>query len=98
LVVFLVRHPEGKGTEETSDFYASTYDVAPTILGRNWFVWTRDERYVMFGSSDRAEMRPYDVWADQEQRENLAAQRPEVVEKMFNDYVLEDAGAELPAR
>jgi arylsulfatase A-like enzyme len=32
-IVFMVRHPEGKGAGETSDFYASTHDVAPTILG-----------------------------------------------------------------
>jgi len=32
-IVFMVRHPEGKRAGETSDFYASTHDVAPTILG-----------------------------------------------------------------
>jgi arylsulfatase A-like enzyme len=31
--VFMVRHPQGKGAGKTSDFYASTHDVAPTILG-----------------------------------------------------------------
>jgi arylsulfatase A-like enzyme len=30
--VLMVRHPEGKGAGETSGFYASTHDVAPTIL------------------------------------------------------------------
>ncbi|MGF1471366.1 MAG: sulfatase-like hydrolase/transferase [Rubrobacteraceae bacterium] len=32
-IPFLVRHPEGKGAGETSEYYASTHDVAPTILG-----------------------------------------------------------------
>ena len=32
-VPFMIRHPEGKGAGETSDYYASTHDVAPTILG-----------------------------------------------------------------
>jgi arylsulfatase A-like enzyme len=32
-IVFLLRHPEGKGAGNTSDYYASTHDVAPTILG-----------------------------------------------------------------
>jgi arylsulfatase A-like enzyme len=32
-VPFLIRHPEGKKSGQTSDFYASTHDVAPTILG-----------------------------------------------------------------
>ena len=31
--VFLLRHPEGTGAGETSDYYASTHDVAPTVLG-----------------------------------------------------------------
>src|SRR5918998_60735 len=32
-IPFMIRHPEGKGSGETSDFFASTHDVAPTILG-----------------------------------------------------------------
>jgi arylsulfatase A-like enzyme len=32
-IVFLVRHPGGKGAGQTSDHYASTHDVAPTVLG-----------------------------------------------------------------
>jgi arylsulfatase A-like enzyme len=32
-IVFLVRHSEGKGAGQTSDHYASTHDVAPTVLG-----------------------------------------------------------------
>ncbi len=31
--VFMVRHPQGEGAGKSSDFYASTHDVAPTILG-----------------------------------------------------------------
>jgi len=30
--VFMMRHPEGKGAGNKSDYYASTHDVAPTIL------------------------------------------------------------------
>ena len=32
-IVFMLRHPGGRGSGETSNFYASTHDVAPTILG-----------------------------------------------------------------
>ena len=32
-IVFFVRHPEGKRAGEESDHYASTHDVAPSILG-----------------------------------------------------------------
>jgi len=31
--VLMVRHPQGDGAGRSSDFYASTHDVAPTILG-----------------------------------------------------------------
>ena len=31
-IVLMVKHPEGKGAGKTSDFFASTHDVAPTIL------------------------------------------------------------------
>jgi arylsulfatase A-like enzyme len=32
-ITFFIRHPEAKGAGETSDYYASTHDVAPTVLG-----------------------------------------------------------------
>src|SRR3712207_8351251 len=32
-IVLMVRHPEGKRAGEVSDYFASTHDVAPTILG-----------------------------------------------------------------
>lgn len=32
-VPFFIRHPGGKRAGETDDYYASTHDVAPTILG-----------------------------------------------------------------
>ena len=32
-VPFLIRHPNGKGAGEESDYYASTHDIAPTVLG-----------------------------------------------------------------
>jgi arylsulfatase A-like enzyme len=31
-IVFMMRHPQGKGAGKRSDYYASTHDVAPTIL------------------------------------------------------------------
>jgi arylsulfatase A-like enzyme len=32
-IVLFVRHPDGKGAGERSDYYASTHDMAPTVLG-----------------------------------------------------------------
>jgi arylsulfatase A-like enzyme len=31
-VPFMIRHPQGKGKGSTSDYYASTHDVGPTVL------------------------------------------------------------------
>ena len=127
--VLLVRHPEGKGAGEESDYYASTHDVAPTVLGSlgiepprpmdgqdllalveggdpeprehftqgyDTFVCCRDERRVMFCRNDGAGARLYDAPNDPEQRMDLAQEEPETVEKMFEEYVLEDDGGSLP--
>ncbi len=32
-IPFLLRHPEGKGAGQTSTYFASTHDIAPTVLG-----------------------------------------------------------------
>ncbi len=128
-VPFFIRHPQGKGAGETSDYYASTHDVAPTILGslgvkqkqpmqgqdltaildgnepeeRSHFtlgyddhVWTRDDRYVMISRNDGANARLYDMQEDPDQNNNIASANPEIVKRMFEEYVLEDAGGPLP--
>ena len=126
--VFLLRHPEGKGTGKTSDHYASTHDVAPTILGsldieppkpmegqdlsvlldggepepRGHFtigygdhVWCRDEGYVMFCRNDGTGARLYDAQTDPQQSRDLAEDKSEVIDKMFEEYALKDAGGSL---
>jgi arylsulfatase A-like enzyme len=32
-IPFFIRHPDGRGAGQTSDYFASTHDVAPTVLG-----------------------------------------------------------------
>src|SRR3712207_413957 len=32
-ITVFIRHPGGKGAGQTSDYFASTHDVAPTVLG-----------------------------------------------------------------
>jgi arylsulfatase A-like enzyme len=128
-IPFMIRHPEGKKAGETSDFFASTHDVAPTILGflgagapngmegrdlsvifegkdpepRPYFtigyhdhVWARDERHVMFCRNDGSNPRLFDVQADPEQRNDLAAANRKVVDRMFEEYVRKDAGGDPP--
>jgi arylsulfatase A-like enzyme len=128
-IPFFVRHPEGDGAGETSDFFASTHDVAPTILGllglepeqpmdgqdlsvifdggqpqeRSHFtlgydeyVWTRDDRFVMVSRNDGADGRLYDLSADPRMNTDIAGDNPDVVERMFDEYVIGDAGGPLP--
>jgi arylsulfatase A-like enzyme len=128
-IPFFVRHPDGDRAGETSDYFASTHDVAPTILGllglepespmdgqdlsvlfdggqpqeRSHFtlgydeyVWTRDDRYVMVSRNDGADARLYDLSADPRMNEDIAGDNPDVVERMFDEYVVGDAGGPLP--
>jgi arylsulfatase A-like enzyme len=126
----MMRHPGGRGAGNRSDYYASTHDVAPTLLsmlgiekpeqmegtdlspifegkvpdqrrehftlGYNNYVWTRDDRYVMFSTNTGEEAKLYDVKEDPGMRKNLAGKQPETVKRMFSEYVLKDAGGPLP--
>ncbi len=124
-IPFMIRHPEGVGAGRTSDFFASTHDVAPAILGllgilpqqqmdgeylsilmeggdlppRDHFsigyadhVWARDDLYLMFSRTDRSEPHLYDLHKDPAAYRNLADGDPDRVRRMFDDYVLADAG------
>lgn len=128
-VPFLIRHPEGKGAGETSDYYASTHDVAPTVLGSlgvqpvqpmegqdltrildgkqpearphftlgyDDYVRTQDDQYAMISRNDGSSAKLYDLQEDPEMKNNIASANPEIVRKMFEEYVLEDAGGPLP--
>jgi arylsulfatase A-like enzyme len=128
-IPFFIRHPEGKGAGQTSDHYASTHDVAPTVLGflgmepqqpmdgqdftalldggepgprehftlgYDEYVWTRDDRYVMVSRNDGSDARLYDLTSDPEMNRDVAGSNQDVVDRMWNDYVLKDAGGPLP--
>ena len=127
-IPFMIRHPEGLGAGQTSDYFASTHDVATTILGLvgllptqqldgqflsilmeggelaprdhftlayNDYVWARDDRYAMFCRSDRSDARLYDLQNDPGMNDDLAAGDQGRVRRMFEDYVLADAGGSL---
>ena len=128
--VFFIRHPGGKGAGETSDHYASTHDVAPTILGamghephpqmggqdlsvvlegkepgpRPHFtagyhdhVWARDEevRHVRLHNGQDPHL--FDLENDPKMDKNIASSNPGVVKKMYDEYVVKDAGGPLPS-
>ena len=129
-VPMLIRHPGGKGAGETSEYHASTHDVAPTILsllgvepleamngtdlspildggepadarpyftaGYHDYVWARDERYTMWCDNTGSGARLFDMQQDPEQKNDIAAENPDIVKHMFQDYVIKDAGGPLP--
>jgi arylsulfatase A-like enzyme len=128
-IMFFARHPEGAGAGKTSDFYASTHDVAPTILGHlgieppepmdgadlsvildgeepeerthftlgyHNYVWTRDETHVFFSRNDGANAKLFNLQEDPEMRNNIALQNQDTLNRMYNDYVLRDAGGSPP--
>jgi arylsulfatase A-like enzyme len=128
-VPFMIRHPLGKGAGETSEYFASTHDVAPTVLGMmdvepeqpmdgqdlsvildgqspeprppfslgyNEYVWARDDRYAMTARNDGAAARLFDLQEDPAMERSIAADKREVMVRMFNEYVLRDAGGSLP--
>ena len=76
----------GAEPEERSHFTA----------GYHSFVWTRDERYAMFSHNDRSGAKLYDVESDPEMNSDIAGQNPDVVKRMYDGYVLRDAGGPLP--
>jgi arylsulfatase A-like enzyme len=127
-IIYYVRHPEGKGAGETSDFYASIHDIAPTVLGqmdmelpqpmdgqdltpvleggkpeqeRPYFTlgydnysWAQDEKYAVSVRNDGQEARLYDLRDDPKMNRNIAGDRPDIVKKIFDEYIMKDAGGE----
>lgn len=65
-------------------------------LGYDDHVWARDERYVMISRNDGSNARLYDMQEDPEQNDNIASSNPGIVKRMFQEYVLKDAGGPLP--
>ena len=61
-VPYIIRHPEGKRAGETSDYFASTHDVAPTMLSFQGLTvpgrMDGEDLTVMFDGADPPE-RPY---------------------------------------
>ena len=51
---------------------------------------------MMFSLNDGSEARLYDVQEDPDQHNDIAADEPNIVKRMFEGYVLRDAGGPLP--
>ena len=129
-IVYYIRHPQGKGAGQTSDFHASIHDIAPTILsalglgrldqmdgqdltpileggeperkrpyftlGYDNYSWARDERYAMFCLNDGSQAKLYDLEEDPEMNEDISEGNADIVRRMYEDYIIEDAGGQPP--
>jgi arylsulfatase A-like enzyme len=128
-IPFMIRSPDGRGAGQTSDHYASTHDVASTIVGAlgllppqqmdgqyltllmgeaelkqrdhftfgyNQYVSTRDDQYALISVNDRSEAKLYDIQKDPGMNDDIAADNKDIIDRMFDDYVLKDAGGPLP--
>jgi arylsulfatase A-like enzyme len=127
-VPYIIRHPEGKRAGETSDYFASTHDVAPTILsfqgltvpgrmdGEDLTVmfdgadpperphWTTayadhvaagDGRWLLIADNQGKERRLFDAEADPDEENDVAADNPDVVNRLWGNIV-NDAGGTMP--
>jgi hypothetical protein len=65
-------------------------------LGYHDHVRALDRGYAMISRNDGSDPVLYDLDADPEMRHNVAYSNPDVVRRMWNDYVLEDAGGPPP--
>jgi arylsulfatase A-like enzyme len=59
-------------------------------------IWARDDRYVLMARNDGADARLFDLENDPEMRQNVAPSNQDVVKRMYQDYVVADAGGPLP--
>ncbi|AHY47614.1 Arylsulfatase A-related enzyme [Rubrobacter radiotolerans] len=129
-IPFFIRHPEGRGAGQESDFYASLHDIAPTVLsqvdlpvheqmtgqdlsplldgdppneerpyftlGYNDHSSARDDDYVLVCRSDGENPRLYDLREDPNMDRDIASGNEDVVRRMYDEYILRDAGGEPP--
>jgi arylsulfatase A-like enzyme len=124
----MIRHPEGKLAGETSGYFASTHDVAPTLLSfmgvrapglmdgedltvlfegreptaRPWFtscyddhVLAGDADWFLLADSEGMRKRLYDKRRDVRELHDVAAQHPELVERLWR-VLSDEAGGTLP--
>jgi arylsulfatase A-like enzyme len=127
-VPYIIRHPEGTRAGETSDWFASTHDVAPTLLsfqgitvpgrmdGEDLTVmfegadpperpyWTTsyadhvaagDGRYLLIADNQGKERRLFDTAEDPSEEADVAAEHPDVVDRLWGNIV-NDAGGTMP--
>ena len=75
----------------------SPYHERPYFtLGYHNYSWTRNEDYAMFCLNDGTDAKLYDLRDDPKMTEDIASRNPDVVKRMYESYILEDAGGAPP--
>jgi arylsulfatase A-like enzyme len=65
-------------------------------LGYDNYSWAEDDEWALSVRNDGEETRLYDLAEDPDMNRNVASANRDVVKRMWNDYVLKDAGGEPP--
>lgn len=65
-------------------------------LGYDNYSWAEDDDWALSVRNDGEEARLYDLKKDPEMNENVASANPDVVKRMYDDYIVEDADGEAP--
>ncbi|CAN5583879.1 sulfatase [soil metagenome] len=65
-------------------------------LGYDNYSWAQDDDYALSVRNEGSEARLYDLREDPVMNENVASENRKLVEKMYSDYILRDAGDEPP--
>jgi hypothetical protein len=66
-------------------------------LGYHDHAWCRDEDYAMFCRYDGTEAELCDLRTDPKMDRDIAGQHQDVVKRIFEEYVIKDAGGPLPS-
>ncbi|MGH3088841.1 MAG: sulfatase-like hydrolase/transferase [Rubrobacteraceae bacterium] len=78
---------EGEAPDEERSHFSTGYHD---------YSWARDEKYIMFCQNKGGDAHLFDAENDPDQNTDLAGENPDIVERMFDEYILEDAGGSLP--
>ena len=65
-------------------------------LGYGNYSWAEDDGWALSVRSDGEEARLYDLEKDPEMNRNVAGANPERVKRMYEGYIVEDAGGQAP--
>src|SRR5215208_1589015 len=90
-------HPQMGGQDLSIVLDGKEPDLRPHFTaGYHDHVWTRDEKYAMFCLYNGLDPYLFDLENDPKMDKNIASSNPDVVKKMFDEYIIRDAGGPLP--